>query len=167
MAGVVTVLGLPIPSASPLFLAGVAIHVAFGVTAVLAGAVAMTRRKQAGAHPRFGTLYFWSIFGLFTTSAALTVMRPAEDYPLALLGTAAFVAAVYGRQARRAARPGWSVRHLTGMGVSYVGMLTAFYVDNGPHLPVWRDLPPIALWLAPSVVGLPIIAWAAARHRRP
>jgi hypothetical protein len=43
-------------------------------------------------------------------------------------------------------------------------LLTAFYVDNGPNLPIWRDLPPIAYWIAPSVVGIPIIAWAVLRH---
>jgi hypothetical protein len=31
--------------------------------------------------------------------------------------------------------------HVTAMGVSYIVLLTAFYVDNGPHLPLWRSLP--------------------------
>jgi hypothetical protein len=43
-------------------------------------------------------------------------------------------------------------------------MLTAFYVDNGKNLPVWRDLPTVVYWLAPSVVGLPILALAFFRH---
>ena len=30
--------------------------------------------------------------------------------------------------------------HITGMGTSYVLLLTAFYVDNGKNLPLWRDL---------------------------
>lgn len=51
------------------------------------------------------------------------------------------------------------------MGASYVLMLTAFYVDNGPNLPLWRDLPPIANWTVPSLVGAPIILWALFRHR--
>jgi hypothetical protein len=50
------------------------------------------------------------------------------------------------------------------MGVSYVLLLTAFYVDNGSNLPLWRTLPPIAFWLLPSAVGLPIIAYALLRH---
>jgi hypothetical protein len=36
-------------------------------------------------------------------------------------------------------------------------MLTAFYVDNGPNLPVWRHLPAIAYWLAPTVIGTPLM----------
>jgi hypothetical protein len=44
-------------------------------------------------------------------------------------------------------------------------MLTAFYVDNGPHLPLWDRLPVIAFWLLPSVIGAPIIIRAIIRAR--
>ena len=54
--------------------------------------------------------------------------------------------------------------HVTGMGVSYIFLLTAFYVDNGPHLPLWRSLPTLAYWLLPSLVGVPILAWVLSRH---
>jgi len=30
------------------------------------------------------------------------------------------------------------------MGVSYIVLLTAFYVDNGKSLPLWKELPPIS-----------------------
>jgi hypothetical protein len=43
-------------------------------------------------------------------------------------------------------------------------LLTAFYVDNGPNLPVWRSLPPLAHWLLPGLVGLPILGWVLRRH---
>jgi hypothetical protein len=51
------------------------------------------------------------------------------------------------------------------MGASYVVLLTAFYVDNGKNLPLWRELPPIAFWILPSAVGAPIMAFALLRHR--
>ena len=50
------------------------------------------------------------------------------------------------------------------MGTSYIVLLTAFYVDNGPNLPLWRELPPLAFWILPSAVGIPIIIWALLRH---
>ena len=54
------------------------------------------------------------------------------------------------------------------MGIAYVAMLTAFYVDNGPHLPLWDRLPAFMFWLLPSAIGAPIIAraiiHARARH---
>jgi hypothetical protein len=52
------------------------------------------------------------------------------------------------------------------MGAAYVVMLTAFYVDNGPHLPLWDRLPTLAFWLLPSAIGAPIITRAVARARR-
>ena len=162
--GETVVAGIPIPSSSPLFLAGVGVHVAFGLAAVASGALAMLSRKGPGRHPRFGAIYFWSLAGLFLTAGGLAAVRWDEDRALFLLAVVAFGSAIAGRRARRRLRPGWASRHILGMGGSYIAMLTAFYVDNGPNLPLWRDLPPIALWLVPSLVGAPLIAWALARH---
>ncbi len=52
------------------------------------------------------------------------------------------------------------------MGVGYVAMLTAFYVDNGPHLPLRDRLPTLTFWLLPAAMGAPVIARAvlAAGH---
>ncbi len=158
------VAGIAIPSADPVFLGVVAIHVALALVCVVTGAVAMLSRKQPRRHPRFGTVCYWSLAGVFVTASALALVRWSSDYPLLLLGAGAFVAATIGRQARRRRWPGWARIHVTGMGASYVLMLTAFYVDNGKNLPVWRDLPVIAYWLAPTIVGAPVIAWALARH---
>jgi len=58
----------------------------------------------------------------------------------------------------------WLRVHVSGMALSYIRLLTAFYVDNGPNLSLWRSLPPIALWLLPSIVGLPILVWTLTRH---
>lgn len=156
--------GIPIPSSSPLFLAGVGVHVAFGLVAVAAGAAAMLSPKRPGRHPRCGTIYFWSLAGLAATAGGLAAVRWTEDRALFLLAVIAFGAAVVGRMARRRLWQGWVGHHITGMGVSYIAMLTAFYVDNGRNLPLWRDLPAIAYWIGPSLVGGPLIAIALARH---
>jgi hypothetical protein len=52
------------------------------------------------------------------------------------------------------------------MGASYVAMLTAFYVDNGPRWPLLDHLPVLAFWLLPSAIGAPVIARAVIRARR-
>lgn len=52
------------------------------------------------------------------------------------------------------------------MGTAYVAMLTAFYVDSGPHLPLWDRLPTLTFWLLPSAIGTPIIARAVTHARR-
>jgi hypothetical protein len=51
------------------------------------------------------------------------------------------------------------------MGTAYIVMLTAFYVDNGPRLPLWDQLPPIAFWVLPAAVGTPLLLGALHRHR--
>lgn len=46
------------------------------------------------------------------------------------------------------------------MGLSYVVMLIAFYVDNGKQLPLWKDLPHFMYWLIPITVGIPLVVRA-------
>jgi hypothetical protein len=87
-----------IPSESPVFLSILAIHVLFGVLAVVTGAVAMFVEKRRGGHTRDGSIYFWSLATLFATSTALAAMRWADDYHLFALGTLAFAAALLGQR---------------------------------------------------------------------
>jgi len=158
------VLGIPIPSTDPIFLAIVGAHVLLGLAAVIAGAVAMLSPKRRGRHSDMGTAYFWCLSGVFATMSALSLMRWAENYPLFMLGALAMLCAVLGRTAARRRWRQWPRLHLTGMGASYIAMLTAFYVDNGKNLPLWRDFPEIALWILPSTIGVPVILLALLRH---
>jgi hypothetical protein len=59
---------------------------------------------------------------------------------------------------------GWALYHIPGMGLSYVIMLTAFYGDNGKSLPLCDQLPPIAYWVLPAAIGVPLIVRALRRH---
>jgi len=106
---------------------------------VATGAITMLSEKRPGRHPKVGTAYFWSL-------------------------VAVFVSATLGRMARRQRWRGWIRLHLTGMGLSYILLLTAFYVDNGHCLPVWKDLPSFTYWVTPGVVGIPLIVLALLRH---
>jgi hypothetical protein len=131
----------------------------------VAGAVAMLSPKRSGRHPTFGTIYYWNLVAVFVTATGLSVVRWAEDYHLFILGVLALAAATLGRTARRRRWSGWVKLHVTGMGMSYILLLTAFYVDNGKSLPLWRELPPVAYWLLPAVVGLPLIIRALVRYQ--
>ena len=162
--GPTIVLGIPIPSSDPVFLAVVACHILFGLTAVTTGAGAMVAQKGRGRHSSFGIIYFWCLFGVFVTMSALSFMRWAENFHLFALGSISFASACLGRTAARQRWRQWPRLHLTGMGMSYVMMLTAFYVDNGKNLPLWRELPVVAFWVLPSAIGMPIILQALFRH---
>jgi len=158
------VAGIEIPSTSPMFLAVVGFHVLAGLAGVITGAVAVLSAKGRGRHSKFGTIYFCCLTAVFISATALSAMRWVEDYHLFILGTLSFTAAFLGRRALQRRWLGWASLHVTGMGLSYVLLLTAFYVDNGKSLPLWKELPPIAYWRAPGAVGIPLIVYALLRH---
>jgi hypothetical protein len=168
--GITSLAGIEIPSTDPTFLAVVGIHFLLGLACTVAGAIAMLSQKRAGRHPRYGAIYFWCLTGVFLTATGLAAVRWAEDYHLFILGALSFAVAYLGRQARRQRWRNWVRLHITGMGTSYILLLTAFYVDNGKSLPLWKELPPIAYWLLPAAVGIPLIVRALLWHplaRRP
>ncbi len=158
------VLGDQVGSPAPVFLAVLAVHMLAGLTAVLSGAIAALARKGSARHIRAGRWYYRAITVVFVTATVLAALRWRQDHYLFVIGLVAFTAATIGYQHRRRRRPG-DAGHIAGMGVAYVAMLTAFYVDNGPHLPLWDRLPPIAFWLLPSAIGAPIIIRALLRAR--
>jgi hypothetical protein len=153
------ILGDQVGSTAPVFLAFLAIHVLAGLAAVTTGAVAALAGKGSPRHIRAGRWYYRAIIIVFATATVLAVMRWRQDYYLFLLGAVAFAAATIGYQHRRRRRPG-DTGHIAGMGTAYVAMLTAFYVDNGPHLPLWDRLPALTFWLLPAAIGAPLIARA-------
>jgi hypothetical protein len=91
-------------------------------------------------------------------------MRWAENYHLFFLGALSLIAATVARTALRQCWHNWVRLHITGMGLSYILMLTAFYVDNGKNLPLWKELPQIAFWLLPAGLGMPLIVHALLKH---
>ena len=159
------ILGTEVGSTAPVFLTFLAIHVLGGITAVATGATAAIARKGSPRHIRAGRWYYRAITVVFTTATILAAMRWQQDYHLFILGAASFTAATIGYQHRRRHRPG-DTGHIAGMGAAYIVMLTAFYVDNGPHLPPLGHLPTLTFWLLPSAIGVPVTARAIIRARR-
>jgi hypothetical protein len=164
MATASRILGDQVGSTAPAFLAILAIHVIAGLAAVITGAVAALARKGSPRHILAGRWYYRAITTVFATAAGLAAMRWRQDYYLLLIGAVAFTAATVGYLHRRRRRPG-DTGHIAGMGIAYTAMLTAFYVDNGPHLPLWDRLPALAFWFLPSAVAAPIITRAIIRAR--
>lgn len=160
----INVAGIEIPSDSPVFLAVLGTHILFGFSCVVTGVVAMLSGKRPGRHPRFGTIYYYCLSVVFASATFLSALRWAEDYHLFILETFSFATASLGRTALRRR---WRNRirlHISCMGLSYILLLTAFYVDNGKNLPLWNKLPQIAFWVLPTAAGIPFIARALLRH---
>jgi hypothetical protein len=133
-----------------LFVTALAMHVLAGMTCVVAGALAATARKRPGRHPKAGHVYLWGIGVVslrprsWPSSVGVNTRHP---FAIAVL---AFGLAMFGRRARRLQRPGWPRWHATGMGGSCIALLTGFYVDNGPQLPLWNRLPHWTYWSSPQ-----------------
>lgn len=87
------IFGIPTPSENPIFLGIVAIHVSFGLAAVISGTIAMLSNKGRGRHSNFGLIYFWCLFGVSITMSALAFTHWQEDYDLFILGTLSLGAA--------------------------------------------------------------------------
>ena len=155
--------GLPIGSRAPLFLAFLGVHVAVSIAAVVCGAVAMWAAKGEPRHIRSGRWYHRSLLVSASSAMVLAVMRWYESYPLFILAVVSLVAVTVGVRAQPLGSEAATRRHAIGMSTSYIAMLTAFYVDNGPHLPLWRLLPPVAFWLLPAAVGVPLLVRALRR----
>ncbi len=151
------------PPTPPAVSAVIVIHIAVGLTAVICGATAMLSPKRPGRHPRAGRSYLLALVALFATAVVVSLARPHTAY-LLIVGAVALAAAGVGYAARRIRWRGWLPFHITGMATSYIAILTAFYVDNGPRLPLWKLLPPVTFWFLPSAVGLPLLLRALRRY---
>ena len=156
----IDIAGLHVPDAGPVFFAALAVHVAAGATAVVAGVLATTARKRPGRHPRAGTVYLYGIAVVFVAATVMAILRWRQDRHLFVIATVAFGLAVFGWWARRRRFGRWMAWHGSAMAGSYVALFTGFYVDNGPQLPVWDRLPHLAYWLVPAAVGAPL-TWRA------
>jgi uncharacterized membrane protein len=162
--GTTIVFGVPVPSVDPVFIAVVVFHILVGIGCVAAGATAMLSSKGRGRHSVSGTVYYWCLAVVVATATGLSVVRWAENYDLFVLGVLSLASATIARTALQQRRHNWVRVHITGMGLSYILMLTAFYVDNGKNLPLWKDLPQIAFWLLPAAIGIPLLVRTLLKH---
>jgi len=99
--GSTNLFGIVVPSTNPVFLTVVGVHILLGLACTVTGAAAMLSQKRRGRHPRYGTIYYWCLAGVFLTAASLAAVRWAEDYHLFILGALSMAAAHLGRGARR------------------------------------------------------------------
>jgi len=144
------------------------VHMAAGLVCVVTGAITLLSPKQRGRHPHLGEVNYWALGVVFVTATVMAALRWAQSGYLFFLGSAAFAAGSIGYLARKRRWRGWLAVHIVGMSLSYIVLLSAFYVDNGPKLPLWDRLPTLAFWIGPSAIGLPLVLrtlWRRSRVR--
>lgn len=153
--------GIPVPSTDKLFLSFVLVHIMIAFIAVVSGLFSMFATKTSKVHFRFGRIYYWSMAASFLFVIVLVGLRWSHNLHLLVIGILAFGFAHVGR--RYAHRTPKRI-HTILMGMSYIFLLTGFYVDNGKNLPLWNLLPQWSFYALPIAFGVPIILWTLKRH---
>lgn len=143
-----------------MFTIALSIHVLAGLVCVVAGILAASARKQPGRHPTAGRVYLWGLAVVVATVLVMAILRwPAYTHLLAIAVVSGGMG-LFGWLARHREKFRW---HGSAMGGSFIALLTGFYVDNGPRLPLWRLLPHWSYWIIPAAVGVPLIWRATSR----
>jgi hypothetical protein len=158
------IFGIPVPSTDKVFLTFVVIHILISLISVLSGFSAMLIKKTNKRHSYFGRIYLWSMVSAYGTVVILSVMRWRHNIHLLTIGTLAVVFTYTGYRLARNQKKNWTRLHTICMGLSYIFLLTGFYIDNGKNLPFWRQFPQWFFWVFPSTVGIPIIVYALLRN---
>ena len=136
----------------------IVIHIAAGSLGLLVGPAAMLAPKRPGRHPRLGLAYQVLTGTLCLSAFGLVAYRPALWW-LGLVGAATWAAATAGWWVRRRRFDGWLTWHIGLMCGSYISFVTAFLVVNlGLGSPL--------AWIAPTLIGTPLIARTTARTLR-
>ncbi|HEV2766302.1 MAG TPA: hypothetical protein VGV63_01180 [Acidimicrobiales bacterium] len=131
-----------------------AVHVAAGGAGLVLGPLAMGAAKVPGRHTRAGTAYQAAVAVVAASAVALATLAWARLWALAMIAVATEAAAVAGWWLARRRPTGWLPWHVRLLCGSYVSLVTALLVVN------WSS--PLG-WVAPTIVGSPLIAVAAHR----
>ncbi len=148
-------------------------HVLAGLSSVIIGIIAFVVPKRRGRHLRWGSYYLWTYSLVFLSATILSFEYWQKDFYLFYTVLVSYelvlVGSITGRTRRNsrlsiAQRKGWLRVHILGMTGSYIGLLTAFLVDNGDQIPSVNSLPVLAFWFIPGIIGLPFLVRSLQRY---
>ena len=134
-------------------------HIATGTLGLILGPIAMFARKAKGLHTKVGAVYHWNMLAVCVAGAALAVLHWEKSKYFLAVAAFSYANALKGYLAARAnpRKPDWLRDHISGMGGSYIALVTALVVVNRDNLPVIRDMAWYVPWIIPTLVGSPII----------
>jgi hypothetical protein len=146
-------------------------HATAGVAVLLLGLVALTARKRRGRHTRAGTIYVWIMLPMLVGGIAIGARHPGiSPFEAAVIPTGGPLLLGYWavrRRPRRFLGQPWLTWHISGMGGSFIGVVTAggfqvFY----PLLPDNTTMMTL-MFAVPAVVGTVLISRTIARRTAP
>ena len=105
---------------------------------------------------------------LMVAAVAMAVFSAMQDFTLGLAfaGLGLLVAVPQWRTLRRPpdGKTWWLVEHLGSMIIACIGTVTAFLVNNANT--VFHSGSSVLVWLAPTLVGVPLLSYWKRKYRR-
>jgi hypothetical protein len=158
--------GLPIPFHDPALLVVLAIHILAAFTGVIIGIIVMVSQKRVRQTPTVRH----DVLLVFVCSVRHSADPGCNPVVGRLLPGNSRYARIYSSITRAScfsfasAFPGSSAYQRHGPVIHPDAV--AFYMDNGRHLPLWRDFPAVTYWMAPSAIGTALIVYDLLRYPR-
>jgi hypothetical protein len=145
------------------------VHVVGGVGLLVAGAAAaLAPKRRRSPHPLLGRVYVGLLVVVLVTGMVIGARRPGlspfeiATPPTLVMGLVGFAAA-RGPLRRRLGRA-WRRWHITGMGGSLIGVVTASAFQVVPRIAGTSPTTLALIWILPTVIGSVLIARAVARE---
>jgi hypothetical protein len=133
-------------------------HVAAGLMGLALGPVALFAPATGRLGSRARGAYHAAMLAVCLSAVGLAALRWQELWWFAALAAFSYALARRGHDAARRRRPGWRRGHITGVGGSYIALVTALLVVSADGA--------ILTWVVPTLIGVPIIHVARARAAR-
>ena len=133
------------------------IHISTAIVSFLIGPLAMRAPKKLGWHTQIGTAYSFLMLIVCVTAAILAVCNWQASANLFFVSVFSFSFLTMGWFAARNRKPGWVGKHITGMLGSYIALMTAVLLVGARHIPLLGDMPPIVVWILPTLIGAPLV----------
>ncbi|WP_342754381.1 DUF2306 domain-containing protein [Bacillus sp. PK3_68] len=136
-----------------MFLFILTVHIVTGFICLFTGLFAGFSNKKKGKHTISGEIYFWSYALFFLSALIMAITHWEESAYLFYIALFSFSFALIGYFSVKKKKRNWLNRHIAGMLGSYIGIVTATLVVNSPHIPFLNDIPILAIWLLPTMIG--------------
>lgn len=149
-----------------LFAVLLVIHIMAGTVCLLTGIMASNVRKKRGTHTLIGEVYHGGYLVIFFTSILMAIMNWSESAYLFYIAIFSYGLALLGYVAKKCRWKNGLGVHIGGMLGSFIGIITAILVVNGPKIPYLNEIPPLYLWFLPTLIGTPVITLVSRRYRK-
>ena len=133
-----------------------AVHIVTGTLALALGPLALYAARRGSSSSRMADAYHWAFLAVCASAVLLAALDLARLWWFVPVAAGSYGLALLGYLGARRRGSGWLRLYVHGQGGSYVALVTALAVVSAGS--------PLA-WVAPTLVGAPLIARAGRRAR--